>query len=293
MNKLNVNGKLTIVPIEINIPNQLPNYIQSIEVIKKGQHKKKQDQQKQVYKPPFGENVNLNIDLVIPNRMLVRGMGLETEWKGNIQVNGTLNNPYVKGNMKIVRGKLSLLNNSFTFQSATINLAGSIPPDPYLNIVAEITKKNITYQLRVQGTISAPNLTLTSNPSMSSDELLSRMLFRRRLTDITPIQAIQLAQSANTLRKGGDAFDIIGKTRNLLGVDQFEFRMGEGVDTTDVRVGIGKYISKDIYMDFEQGLGLESSLVTVEIELLPQIYLETEIGLDNQSGLGLFWKYDY
>ncbi|MFR0875777.1 MAG: translocation/assembly module TamB domain-containing protein, partial [Bilophila wadsworthia] len=44
-----------------------------------------------------GSGPKLDVNVLIPNRFFVRGKGLESEWKGNLQVSGPATNPVVTG----------------------------------------------------------------------------------------------------------------------------------------------------------------------------------------------------
>ncbi len=46
-------------------------------------------------------------------------------------------------------------------------------------------------------------------------------------------------------------------------------------------------------MEIEQGLGPDTGKVSVEIELTPHTAIETDMGANGESGVGLNWKWDY
>ena len=123
--------------------------------------------------------------------------------------------------------------------------------------------------------------------------MLSHLLFGRRINDITPLQAIQFAQAANALRGGREVFDILGKTRDLLGLAQLELRQSEEEGMANTMVGIGKYITQDIYVDFQRGFKNDSGRVMVEVQLTPNIAIESELSVDAASGIGVVFKYDF
>lgn len=288
-----LSGDLTAAPIEVRIPRTLPQDFQSIAFTEIGTLPETNDDTASGAEIPFGDQVQLDILVRIPNRMFVRGRGLDTEWQGTLNLRGTLSDPLITGTISIVRGTFQFFNNPLRFESGTVQFAGASPPNPFLNIIAGTTKRNTDIQLRIAGPVMSPNLGLSSNPAMSSDEILSYLLFGRHLTEITPLQAIQLANAANTLRGGGGAFDFMGQTRELLGVDQIQFRMGEGGGFDDARIGIGKYLTDEIYVDFEQGYSNKSSGMNIEVRITPSIFLESQLGLDRGSGVGVLWKRDF
>ena len=55
----------------------------------------------------------------------------------------------------------------------------------------------------------------------------------------------------------------------------------------------GQYLSEDIYVGITQGLGGAETSVTVEIEVTDDITVDTEIGPQSGSDVGVNWKWDY
>jgi translocation and assembly module TamB len=87
-------------------------------------------------------------------------------------------------------------------------------------------------------------------------------------------------------------FDFMDRTRQVMGLDQLDIgQSGEDLEGTSVRAG--KYLRDDIYIEMEQGLGPDSGKVSVEVELTPNISVESEVGIDAQGGVGVNWKWDY
>lgn len=288
-------GSIQVLPTEIHIPRELPQEAGQIEVIETGRSRDE---------PAEGETamgvnapIRLNIGVEIPGRVFVRGRGLESEWRGNLTVKGTAAKPVIEGNLSIVRGHMNFFGNRFSINQGSISFGGSTPPNPFVNIQAETTKKGATFFVRIQGPAAKPMIMLDASPPMPRDEVFSRLLFGRRLTDITPFQALRLANAANALRGGG--LGPVGGARDFLGLDQLEIRQGgdggdgEGGGLREAAVGIGKYLTDDIYLDFQQGMTVDSGKLTIEVQLTPNLSLESEVGANAKTGLGVLWKYDY
>ena len=146
--------------------------------------------------------------------------------------------------------------------------------------------------MRILGTLNSPQLILKSAPPLPSDEILSRHLFRRSVSNITPLQALQLAQAAKAMIGGGtDLFDIMGYAKNILGVDQLAIvQSGKDEGTA---ISVGKHIGDNVYIQMERGREETSGKVTVEVEVTPNITIESEAGQDLHKGIGVNWKWNY
>jgi len=141
----------------------------------------------------------------------------------------------------------------------------------------------------VTATAAAPEIRLESAPPLPEDEIMSHLLFGRSAARVSATQAVRIALALRTLAGGGNAMNLLGRTRKLLGVDQLDLRQGE--DGEGTRVGVGKYLTDDLYLDLEQGAN--TGRVRVELEVLPNITIDGEITDKAEAGVGLNWKHDY
>jgi len=143
----------------------------------------------------------------------------------------------------------------------------------------------------LSGEVDSPELSLTSQPPLPDDEILSRLLFGRTVTQITPLQALQLANALDVLA-GRQGFDVIDHTRRMLGLDFLEIRdLGVELDAAALRAG--KYLAENVYIEVEQGLGPESGRASLQWEITPNITIQTEVGINAEAGAGIGWKWDY
>ncbi len=288
-----VEGDLTVAPAEYRIPDRLPPgaaELRVIEIDAHGLHKAPKEPDKPGLTPL---PLDLNLALGFPNRAYVRGRGLDSEWRGRMTVVGTAGRPALTGRLDVVRGRFDFLDRRFELSQGAITFLGGIPPDPLLDFKAESRARDITAILKVTGAVSSPSIQLDSDPPLPPEEVLARLLFGRSVDRISPIQALRLAQAMRTLSGSSrlPGLDFVGATRRLLGLDQLELRNTAGGAETGL--GLGKYLTEDIYVDVEKNLGGTGGRISVEVELTPNISIESEVGSDAQTGIGINWKHDY
>jgi len=233
--------------------------------------------------------IDLDIEVDVPEKLYVRGRGLESEWRGNIEVTGTADDPLVVGAIHFRRGFLTLLDRRFSIDQGTITFSGAKPPIPELDIKASAEASGgFTGIVQITGPATKPKLELSSVPLAPQDEVVSRIMFDRSSSGISPFQGLRLAAAIRELQSGGDG--LIGIGREALGVDTFDISGSGGADTT---VGAGKYISDNVFLEVQQGVTPGSAKAKLEIELTPSIAAETQIGQQGQTGSSLNWTYDY
>jgi translocation and assembly module TamB len=236
-----------------------------------------------------GFELILDLTIDLPARIFVRGLGLESEWAGRLQVRGPASSPLVVGQLEVRRGRFDFLDRRFELRRGTIEFTGSTPPEPQINLEAVSQGGGITAVVRLTGPASKPEVQLTSDPPLPQDEVLSRLLFNRSVSEITPAQAAQLALAVNRLRGGGPG--IMDQVRNTLGIDTLDVGGGDTPGSASVRAG--KYLSDDVYVELEQGTNDASGRARVEIEILPNVSLEADTSQDANSGIGIQWRLDY
>jgi translocation and assembly module TamB len=172
----------------------------------------------------------------------------------------------------------------------TIAFGGSFPPAPFIDVTAEATAKDVTVQLSIIGILPSPEIKLSSQPLLPTDEILARLLFGRSSKNLTPVQAFQLADALDTLSGGG--LDLLGRSRRLLGVDRLGVKnTGEKLD--DAAISAGKYIAEDVYIEVEKGISPETGKASVKWDVTPNVTVDTEVGVNAEAGVGVQWKWDY
>lgn len=295
-----LSGKIAVGPAEIGIPNRLPQSVVDLPVIEIDENGEIVTQSAAGESLIVGDAIRLQLE-VTAQRVFVRGRGLESEWQGRLEIAGTVAAPEINGQLQVQRGFVDFVGNRLDLTRGIISFPGTRPPAPNIDVVATADAgDNVTAQLAIQGDATSPELSVSSTPELPEDEILARLLFGRELASITPIQAVQLAAAVNTLR-GGGGLDLLGETRALLGVDVIDIRTeqedaaveGEEHGRARTMVGVGKYITEDIFVEVERGLTGDSGGVSVEIELTPNVTVDTAVGADARTGVGVKWRYDY
>lgn len=285
-----LSGNLQVPQTELHIPNRIPPEIVELDVIEL--HGDEEDLPAQTAKKSKEDGaLQLNVEVTSPGRAFLRGRGLDSEWQGSLKITGSAGNPVMTGKLSVVRGHFNFMGKRFALQRGTLTLDASLPSSPYLDVLGESQAKDITARLQLSGSVLAPEVTLSSIPELPSDEILSRLLFGRGVAHITPMQALRLAHAARTLTAGG-GFDFMGRARKLLGVDQLEVKQS-GKDANEASISAGKYLREGVYLEVEKGSGPESGKTSVEIEVTPNLTLETEIGENAEGGAGINWKKNY
>ncbi|MDL2315908.1 translocation/assembly module TamB [Desulfovibrio sp. OttesenSCG-928-A18] len=258
----------------------------------------------------------LDLRIEMPGWFYIRGLGLESEWEGELGISGKASAPSLEGSVRPVRGYLDLFSRTFLLSGGAISFAGGGGVNPSLGLEMTYEGPDITAFFRVSGTAKRPKLELDSRPSMPQDEILSHVLFGKRSSELTRFEAIQLANSLQQLTSlGGSTLDLLTNVRKSTGLDMLRIggtqkgtqRTSSGQSGESNLTGMGgdddgdgdgpaleagKYINESIYLGVEQGVGEDSTAVRVEIELFPNVNLQGR-STTEASEVGVGWKMDY
>lgn len=276
-------GTVKAGEVNITIPDRFDSDIPRLNVVREKTQGKRA--------PDFMQAVALHVDFSAPNRVFVRGWGLDAEFGGAVAITGTLKEPLFDGTLESRRGRYEEFGRVFTFDHAALRFQGTVPPSPYLDIQAVTKVDDITAQVNLTGSVKEPAIALSAVPAMPQDEVLSHILFGKDMSKISPFQAVQLASSLRRLTgKGGNGFEPLGAIRKATGLENLQVETDENGGTT---VGAGKYITDKVYLEAEKGSGEKSGAAALKIDITPHLKAESKIGQDNKSGGSLNWEWDY
>lgn len=276
-------GEINPKKIDVALPDQFDTTINEVNISQKGEKPA----------PDFTKTLGLDLKIDMPNQIFVRGLGLDAEFGGTLGVKGFANDPQIDGQIKMRRGRFSQFGKKFDITKANFNFSGSVPPSPELDIVTETDTGEYTAQILITGQAIKPEINFASIPALPEDEVMAQILFGGSVDDLSPLQAAQLAQSLAKLSGAGGgaaSFDPLGSIRNTIGLDDLDVSTdSEG----NVTVGVEKRINDKVNLELDAGSTPGSAKAKVEIQLTPNLTLESEVGQDSSGGAGIFWEWDY
>jgi translocation and assembly module TamB len=262
---------------------------------------------------PYLVFFDLSVDGTIP--IEIKGRGLTSTWEGHVHLGGEAENVSVDGTLHCREGSFMIATKELNISEGSIAFAGDVFTDSRLNVIANITLPTITAQVSLKGSFKTPKLVLQSTPPKTDNEILSLVLFNKEFGDISPLQSLQLANTAMTFQRASGPFGLLDKIKETLGIDLIDFgsptssaspssSTPSNLDQTeegpplpdtqnDVSLKVGKYISEGVAVTVSKNVTSDANYLGLEAQLAPEISAEAEIG-DNQEGIvSLKWKKNY
>lgn len=235
-----------------------------------------------------GEARPLRLDLLVnaPNRIFVRGRGLDAELGGSLRLAGTTAEVSPQGQFDLIRGRLDILGRRLILTEGLARLEGSF--DPYLRLVATTEAEGITVRVVVEGLASEPDIRFESAPELPEDEVLARLFFGRDLTELSPLQAAQLASAVAELSgRGGGG--VVNRLRENFGLDDLDVTTGEDGNAA---LRAGRYLTDNAYTEVTVGADGKSD-ISINLDVTPSLTVRGRVGSDGDTGLGVFFERDY
>lgn len=181
--------------------------------------------------------------------LAVRGLGIESEWTTDLAVGGTLVDPSIRGEARLVRGDYDFAGRNFRLTDGLIRFRGESPPDPLLDIEADAEVQGLTATVNVEGTGLNPRIRFSSVPSLPQDELLSRILFGTSITNLSPAEALQLGAAVASLQGGGGGLDPVNALRKAVGLDRLRILPADVATGQGTSIAAGKNITRKLYVE--------------------------------------------
>ena len=192
--------------------------------------------------------VGLDVTLKAAKNVFLKGRGLNLELSLDAHVTGSTSDPRLSGTARVVRGDYDFAGKRFQFDNRGVVYLATSADDIRIDLTASRDDPSLTAVIRIEGTAAKPKITLTSTPVLPNDEVLSQVLFGTSASQLTPLDAAELA-SAMTSLAGGSGFDVVGNLRSFAHLD----RLALGGDTTGAIVSGGKYITDNVYLEITGG----------------------------------------
>ncbi len=225
----------------------------------------------------------------------------------DLAIQGTTRAPVVTGRAEIERGRIYFQGRTYVVQRGTLDFVNPQRLDPLFDIEAETRIRSYRVTLHVSGTLERVTPTLTSDPPLSSLQILA-LLAGQDETEVANLTQTQARQSQAQLAAAGAATLAAGRlsesvglereAERLFGLNRFSIdpSLLRGAGTTPTaRVTVGKRLTPDLNVLYSQDLrGTEERILAVEYTLTDRFSLlltRTDPGTA-KTGVEKGWAFD-
>ena len=233
-----------------------------------------------------GNGYELDLTLSSPNRLFIRGRGLDAEMGGELRLTGTTRDVVPAGEFTLIRGRLDILGRRFVLSEGSARMTGRFVP--FLTLTATTQTDGIAASIQLEGEADDLQISFTSVPDLPEEEVVALILFGRGLDGLSPFQAAQLASAVATLAgRGGEG--LTGNLRRNFGLDDLD------VSTTEdglAALRVGRYLTENVYTDVTVDAEGRSE-VSINLDVTSSVTVRARTDTEGRSGLGVFFERDY
>jgi translocation and assembly module TamB len=237
-----------------------------------------------------GDGWALDVTLKASRGIYLKGHGLDTELSLDARVGGTTAHPNLSGTARIVRGDYDFAGKRFEFDPTSVVYLSTRADQVRLDLTATRDDPSLTADVRIRGTAARPEISLTSTPSLPNDEVLSQVLFGQTASQLSPLEAAQLASALSALA-GGGGFDVVGNLRTFAGLDRLALGGGDAA-SGGVSISGGKYLTENVYLELTGG-GRDGGAAQVEWRVRRALSIVSRLGGQGSGRLAIRWRRDY
>ncbi|MFZ4535920.1 translocation/assembly module TamB domain-containing protein [Propionivibrio sp.] len=254
--------------------------------------------------------LHLDLETALGRSFHFRGAGVETRLAGQLRIHSDdAGLPRASGSIRTVDGRFDAYGQKLGIERGIINFQGAID-NPGLNILA--VRKNLAVEagVEVTGTAQRPIIRLVSTPDVPDTEKLSWLVLGHAPDQQGSGDSGLLLAAAQTILGGQDG-GVLGKLQQGLGIDEFGVSSGQvgGAGTMPTSrvasttgfgssqtvngqiVSVGKRLSSNALLSYEQSLDTTDSVVKLTVKLCRQFSVVGSAG--SESALDFFWNHSF
>jgi len=239
-------------------------------------------------KSPKSYPLHYDVNITADDNVFVRGKGLNSQWKGQVHLTGKNATVAAEGSLTLIKGEFSFSGKQFTLTSGEITFHDTPTPSAYIKISGDLQMSDVQVLAVMQGPLSAPTLTFQSIPHMPTSSILARILFNKDISEITAIQALQLANVIVSMSGSGGP-DVLEAIRRSIGVDRLTIVGKDGSD--EISLQIGWYLTHGVTVSLTQSA--TSSDVKIEVDLKHGFIFQAETQEQEEGKFSLKWNRNY
>jgi translocation and assembly module TamB len=253
------------------------------------------------------EGARLDLEVRAPGTVRVDNNLASLTASADLALRGTTRNPVVTGRAEIESGQVYFQGRTYVIQRGSLDFVNPRRLEPLFDIEAETLIRSYRVTLHVSGTLERVTPTLTSDPPLSSLQILALLAGQdeSEVASLTQTQArasqAQLAAAGAATLAAGRLSESVGLEREaerLFGLNRFSIDpsllRGAG-STPTARVTVGKRLTPDLNVLYSQDLrGTEERILAVEYNLSDRLSLRltrTDPGTA-KTGVEKGWGFD-
>jgi translocation and assembly module TamB len=252
--------------------------------------------------PPsaFRPRLDLDLETDLGRNFHFRGLGLEARLAGSVRLRAEGRDlPRASGRIRTQGGRYEAFGQQLEIERGILTFQGLLD-NPAIDARAVRRGLAVEAGVQISGTVQRPVVRLFSDPDLPDVEKLSWLVLGHGPEQGSEGAALLLLSAAGSLF-GNESGGLMRQIKQGFGIDEFSVRQGEiggyggrqpgsrvvggsfntTAGTGDQILSIGRRLSNNALLSYDQALGRAGSVVRLTINLNRQVSLVARAGSDN------------
>ena len=234
-----------------------------------------------------------DLQLELPRNVWIRSPGTAIELSGALTVTKELGEPFVLGGaVETVRGFASFYSGKFTVEQGRVTFTGTPEINPILDVTLTRAVSGYAVSIHVSGQAKSPQLHLSSTPDLPQADIVTLLVVGKTTDRLTAAERSGLSSHAQQIVGNVAASELEQLLAKPLGFDTLDIQTGDKLGSS--KLSVGRYITQDIFLSYEQQLGDEKgNKVGVEYSINRYLKVKGSSSNTGDSALDILWRIDY
>ena len=255
----------------------------------------------------------VDLSVKILKNFQFKAPNIDLKLDGEIKIQGDLPQPIFTGQLTVGKGYFVFLEQKFQFSEGKLLLNEFTGPDVLLDIKANTKVNQVTVFLKISGNLSAPQISLSSQPALSEAEIISLLTLNKNIIGLSEGEVDELLReeifnlifqglSINFLRRAEN------QIANYLGLDVFRIETifkeeSEITPFYDLNfktfgIEVGKNITEDLFLTYSTSLdGFSERNFSIDYQFKPDLSFTAEINTfaleENNSEIKIGLQFEF
>jgi len=234
-------------------------------------------------------DVALDVKLDLGDKLRLRGHGLDSGLRGDLQIAAPAGRLTVNGTVHTVDGTYNAYNQKLNIDRGAVVFNGSAD-NPRLDIEATRPNLDIRVGVQITGTATNPRVRLFSEPDMADIDKLSWLVLGRASDGLGSTDTALLQHAALALL-AGEGGGLTGQLTRAIGLDDVSVRQQTEGNVQDTVISLGKQLSQRWYVGYEHGLNATAGSFQIIYRVAQRFTLRAQSGADNSLDLLWSWRW--
>jgi len=259
--------------------------------------------------PTLRPKLELDVTTDLGRNFLFVGAGLSSRLAGDLRLRASGRDlPRASGSIRLRDGRFDAYGQQLAITRGILTFQGLLD-NPGLDVLAVRRGLAVEPGVQIGGTAQRPVIRLVSDPELPEAEKLAWLVLGHGSESMGAGDATLLLSAAGGLL-GNDSGNVVQQLKKTFGIDEFAVRQGElggtggrqagsrvagsSVDTSTTGsqiLSIGKRLSSNALLSYEQALGRAEGIVKLTVNLNRQVSVIGRAGSDN--ALDIFYTLSF